>query len=332
MLKILILYACLMLTSMIFGVMLFPTWHEHAQIPLIPIVGLGSWIFGRRTGFLLILPVMIYSYCMANIIYPETSIYYEAKAGGAVVLIISATLIGNLRNNFEAIQLANTNLDRKVEERSIELVKLSVKLLDDVEATRIRHGQTLHDGIGQQLTGIQLYSTSLAEQLLADLNPSASLAFSMRARAEKAHNIIRKTARMLFPVRMQETGLVPAINELASCFNEMAHVSFSVAVDRDVNDIPDQLSLALYRICHESAMCAVTGLNASTIQLEIAKVKASYEVTLTHNGSSWLGVKENMEHRLILYRLKSLGGMFTINQSADRLESIIYRIPGFYEG
>jgi glucose-6-phosphate-specific signal transduction histidine kinase len=327
MLKISILYATLMLTSMTLGVILFPSWHENTQIHLIPLVGLGSWIFGRKTGFILILVAMVYSFFFVSIIYPEIDLYYEAKGGGVIIMIVTATLVGNIRINYDAIKTANINLDLRVTERNTELSNLTVKLITDVETTRIRHGQMLHDGIGQQLTGIQLYCTSLAEQLVAESNYRASLAFSMRASAEKAHNIIRKTARMLFPVRMNETGLIPAINELVSCLEEMKHLSIDVAVQGDYDDIPEKLAIGLYRICHETAMCAATGLEASTIHLGIHSKDVGYMVNVRHNGTRWSLLKDNMEQRLILYRLHTLGGSFSLEQSIGNTETIIYRIP-----
>lgn len=308
---------------------MYPYWPTQVLIAVLPLLALGTWLYGRTMGLILAFFALIHHYTISSLIYGDICKIYEDRLSGVILCVSVIFLIGKLRNNYDDLKGTNIELDIRVQERSTELVKLTIKLLDDVEATRIRHGQMLHDGIGQQLTGIQLYSASLAEQLLAEINPSASLAFSMRARAEKAHNIIRKTARMLFPVRMRETGLMPAINELASCFNEMKHVSFAVSVDGDFSGIPDKLALSLYRICHESAICAVTGLNASTIHLDITEVKTSYEMTLKHNGTSWLHLNENMEHRLILYRLKSLGGMFSTNQSGDHFENIIYRVPKF---
>ena len=270
---------------------------------------------------------VIHHYVISSFIYGDICIFYEDRFSGPLLGICIVLLVGSLRNSYDALKIANSNLDHRVAERNAALSNLTVKLIEDAESTRISHGQMLHDGIGQQLTGIQLYCTSLAEQLVFERNPSASLAFSMRARAEMAHGIIRKTARLLFPVRMHETGLIPALNELSSCFDEIKHVSFALELDGDFSDIPDELALALYRIFHESAMCAATALSASTIQLSINEDAAGYEVTLQHNGASWLQLHDNIEQQLILYRLQSLGGTLSVNQPVSGFETIIYRIP-----
>jgi glucose-6-phosphate-specific signal transduction histidine kinase len=271
---------------------------------------------------------VIHLYIITSVIYGNICNYYEDRLSGTFLGVLIILFIGRLRNSYEDLKNTNENLDDRIEERNTELRNLTVKLINDVEATRIRHGQMLHDGIGQQLTGIQLYCTSLAEQLVAESNYRASLAFSIRAKAEKAHNIIRKTARMLFPVRMNETGLIPAINELVSCLEEMKHLSIDVAVQGDYDHIPEKLAIGLYRICHESAMCAATDLEASTIHLGIHSEDLGYMVNVRHNGTRWSLLKDNMEQRLILYRLHTLGGLFSAEQSIGNTETIIYRIPG----
>jgi len=270
---------------------------------------------------------VIHHYIISTFIYGDICNYYEDRLIGVLLAIPIAYFIGQLRQSYTDLKDTNAKLDRCVAERNATLSKLTMKLINDAESTRIVHGQILHDRIGQQLTGIQLYCTSLAEQLSLERNPSTSLAFSMRARAEMAHGIIRKTARMLFPLRMQETGLIPALNELSSCFEEIKNVTSEVEVDGDFSDIPDQLALALYRICHESAMCAATALNANAIKLSINDDATGYQVTMQHNGASWSQLNDNMEQRLIFYRLQSIGGTVSIAHSVNGFEDIIYRIP-----
>lgn len=317
------LYASLWIVFVIFTLTFFDRWNTQVLIPIFPLIGIGAWLYGRTTGYVLVLIAAIFHFVIASFLHGHDYSYYEDRLTGALLGICIAYLVGRLRKSYDDLKETNVKLDHRIEERSTELNHLTVKLINDAEATRIRHGQVLHDGIGQQLTGIQLYCTSLAEQLVEESNPIASLAFSMRASAEKAHNIIRKTARMLFPVRMQETGLMSAVNELVSCLSEMKNLSIDAELQGDFDDIPDNLGIALYRICHESALCAVTELNASAIQLDLSEGNAGYQVALLQNGTSWSKLQDTIEQRLILYRLQSLGGMVTI----DSPNKIIYRIP-----
>lgn len=321
-------YLLIWVVFIAFTIIMTPYWTDAVLLPVFLLLALGAWLYGRTIGYLLLLLGMIHTCLITTVIHGDLVTYYENRFSGSFLGIAVAFLVGNLRSSYDTLKSANANLDRRVAERNAELNDLTVKLIHDVEATRIHHGQTLHDGIGQLLTGIQLYCTSLAEQLAFERSPTASLAYSMRTRAEQAHTIIRKTARMLFPVQMQETGLIPAINELASCFNQMEHLSIEIAVQGDFDHIPENLAIALYRICHESAICAATGLGASTIHLVIYSKDAGYRVTVRHNGTPWLLLKDSMEQRLILYRLHTCRGLLSVPQSTGNTETIIYRIPG----
>jgi len=300
-----------------------PYWNTAILIPIFFLVGLSAWLYGSTIGYSFALIGVIYNYILSSVIFVDFFTYYENRLSGTLLGIAVVFLIGNIRRSYDNLKMVNRKLDRRIAERNAELNNLTIKLINAAESTRIHHAQTLHDGIGQQLTGIQLYCTSLAEQLVEEGNPIASNAFSMGTSARKAHNIIRKTARMLFPVRMQETGLIPAINELVSCLNEMQQLSIDAEMHGTFDDIPDHLALALYRISHESTMCAVTDLDASAIHLEVCEDTAEYHVVLRQNGKSWSMLKETMEHKLILYRLQSLDGMATLDSS----NTINYRIP-----
>ena len=321
-----IVFAALVVGTVVFGLMMFPKLHENVEIPIIPLIGLASWLFGRRIGLILIFPVIFYSYILSSVLYTEMSVYYEGMGIGTIILVITSVLIGSMRENYDALRITNSILDERVAQRNAELSHLITRLLNESEATRLRHGQILHDGIGQQLTGIQLYCSSLAEQMTGHSDPIASLAVSIRTKAETAHHMIRKTARLLFPIRIHDTGLVPAINELASSLNALNHLSVDVTTRGDYAHVSDTLLLALYRICHESALCAATALGADTIHLVIDSKNNAYTISLQHNGMPWSKLKDNMEQRLILYRLDVLGGLISFVQNTNSTESIIYRI------
>ena len=321
-----ILYLLLWLIYFILSVIVFP-YSKSFLIPIFLFIAVGAWSYGRSIGLLTTLVALICLYFITSVIHGNINTYYENRLSGPLLGITIVILVANLRTSYEALKTANINLDRRVEERNTELRNLTAKLLNGAESTRIHHGQILHDGIGQQLTGIQLFCTSLAEQLVEERNPNASIAHSMRTKAKTAHDIIRKTARMLFPVRMHETGLIPAINELISCFDEMEHISVMLEMNGDFLEIPDALALGLYRICHESVMCAATALNASAIHLGLNEDATGYQMTMQHNGESCSQLNENMEQRLILYRLQSIGGTVLIDHSANGFENIMYQIP-----
>ena len=226
--------------------------------------------------------------------------------------------------------LSNTNekLEQTIHRRSQELNQLAQELIERAEQDRIQLGAELHDGIGQELTGIQLYCGALAEQLAGELNPSASLAFSLRRRAATAHNLIRSTSRTLFPVKLAETGLPAALEELVSCLEETKHITISIErhdILKTAQAIP---SLALYRICQESALYILNNSSADNLQIRFSKEDDLLNMSILYNGPQITTDQHfDIDASIIKYRLKQVGGEMHISNSMDNEQQVTFSIP-----
>ncbi|WP_168433608.1 sensor histidine kinase [Pontiella sulfatireligans] len=240
--------------------------------------------------------------------------------------MIAITLIaGKLHNNLHAIKVANLKLDELVAVRNAELNALASKLIENSEQTRVALGQELHDGIGQHLTGIQLFCSALAERLHEEQNPNASLADSLIDRVGATHNQIRRIARMLFPVQIERVGFIPVLNELTSCFQDMEHIAFSVREQGHLPELPGKTALQLYRICQETAIYALDHLNANRIDVRVFETPQAYNLEFEHNGSQ-LDEQHNT-FQLTEYRLQQISGTSEKWHSRHGLEKIVYAIP-----
>ncbi len=312
---------------MVFAWAMFPKWHINVAIPSIALAGVGAWMFGRLVGLILILPSILYHYILLSVIYADIFYIYQAKVSGITIWIIVVTLTGNLKKNLISIRSANENLDRLVAERNTDLAKLANDLLDRAENMRVATGQELHDGIGQHLTGIQLFSLALAENLATELNTSASLAYSLRNRARVVHSLIRRAARALFPVRMEETGLLPALEELSGCFHDLYGVEFTFSYEEPTTTIPQPLSIQLFRICQETTMALIKHSKATRIEAVLALSRTHCRLSLHHDGQP-KGAKmhSSPEARLIEYRLAKIHGTSSSAINAIGQETVEYDI------
>ncbi|MEE9368887.1 MAG: histidine kinase [Pontiella sp.] len=323
---ILVLYTLAWLAYVVFTFNMFPHWKINVAIPVIALVGLGGWILGITKGLILIIPAMIYHYLLLSEIYAHILIYYEGGFVGTFMCIVVVFLTGTLRNNFDAIKNTNIRLDQLVDERNAELRALASNLITESEQMRISRGELLHDGIGQHLTGIQLYGSSLAERLLEEQNPHTARAYQLQEKGRKTHNQIRRIARMLFPVKIGQVGLVPALHELASCFTELEQVEFSVKELGQLPELPEEIALQLYRICQESANHALYQLSARRINVEVFATKTMYSVKFGHDGLTNKAEDKNKTLQLIDYRLQNISGTAEPGFSLHGLENTIYAV------
>ncbi len=306
---------------------MFPFWRIDVLIPIIGLVGIGCWIYGRTTALSHLLLSLGYHFFI-SIYYFDIYDYYRSAPLGVFVCIIVIYLTGFFRANLDAIKATNEQLDRTVAERNAELDRLTRQLLERSEHHRVVRGQELHDEIGQQLTGIRLFCSAMAEQLSAEKNTNASLAYSLKNRAGVAHNLVRRAARALFPLRIRETGLQPALEELAACFNELYKTDFTVAVSGTLHSIPHETALQLYRICQETALAVVDRSPDVRIRIQAAVNNGWSTVSLRHDGpplGSGIGGAETAQ--LINYRLRQIHGTVETAMDDFSSETLAYTVP-----
>ncbi len=321
-----ILYILIWIAYVVFAFAKFPIYLYNVSIPVMPLIALGSWLYGRKAGLWLVLAGTIYFFFICQY-FADIYVHYYERLLAPVLCYYIAGLFGTLRHKLDSIKTANLELDELVAERNNDLEALAAKLIDDTEKIRISQGQLLHDGIGQHLTGIQLYCSSLVDQLLEEKNSSVSVAYSLRKKGNITHNQIRQLARMMFPVKIGEVGLIPALQELASCFVDFEHVEFNILEFGKQPELPENIALQLYRICQEHTNHAIYQLSASRVEVQIFTTKLNFILKFGHNGSAQPEENENQVLQLIDYRLQEISGHAQSGYSVNHLKNTIYTIP-----
>jgi signal transduction histidine kinase len=297
------------------------------SIPIFLLTGIGAWLYGVTRGLSIIALIYLYHLLLYIFIYPQYFEPYQAKISSLLVLIGIVYLFAHLRRARYNILLTNQQLDHLVTERSLELSRLTEKLLENYEATKIKQAQLLHDGIGQQLTGIQLISASLSEQLLLEKNPTVSITHHLRTKTNKLHNRIRKTSRLLFPVLIEQVGLTSALDELSSCLQDIKPVKSVTAKMSILPQLPSWLMLQIYRICQESILFTIDHLNADQISLELSPDSSGIQITIIHNGRKPDASARGNSFNLIQHRLRMLRGQMSIISQTANSRTAQFFIP-----
>lgn len=292
----------------IFSFTMFPVINISVGIPIFVLIGIGAWLFGTTVSLYLVAATTLYHLILFSFIYSEEFITYQTKLSSPLLLITISYLGGHLRKTHDNLRSTHQHLDSLVKERTDQLNARTAKLLDDSETLKNSLGQELHDGLGQQLTGIQLLSTSLSDQLLSDSNPLAAHAHRLSNQTNQAHHHIRKISRMLFPVRIGQVGLTPALNELSAGLNDIKQIDTTVTEIHELPFLPERLSLQLYRVCQESMLYAVNDLKADRIDIKLDVSDSVAFMIIEHNGMKSQTGNDKGAHQLIHYRLKQING------------------------
>ncbi len=198
---------------------------------------------------------------------------------------------------------------RALRQRSTELTLAANRMAAMQEQERRRIGVELHDQIGQDMTAI---ATRLRIVELTASNPKVleGLA-SISSLVTSAHGHLREVINQLHPAVLDRFGLSRAIAD--GPFAELLRdrgVLYTSRVQGRVNDLPDSIASALYRICQEAVtngarhgcggrlhirLILIPSAIAAELTLEIEDQAGAIEVDLDRPGRGLLNIRDRAD-------------------------------------
>lgn len=167
------------------------------------------------------------------------------------MIVVFSSILGNLieRKRAEAaIQRANDDLERRVQERTRALIKinherqtLSRRLMEVQETERRGIARELHDEIGQALTAVKMNL-----QAIQRFAPASQIDDSMRI-IDQTLSQIRDISLNLRPSILDDLGLVPALRWYADRQAKRAGLAVHFAADVTAA-LPDELESTCFRV------------------------------------------------------------------------------------
>jgi PAS domain S-box-containing protein len=208
---------------------------------------------------------------------------------------------------------------------------LEAALLDAVGREQRRFARDLHDGLGQELTGLSLLLSALASTAHAARSPHVSDLERACEVARHALESCRSVARGLSPIAPTAGGLIDALRGLVSRLKG----SSGPAVDIAVSEVsPLGLSPAasdhLYRIAQEALANALKHSHASAITVSLDIDPATVRLEICDDGE---GLKipevatEGLGLRTMRYRASLLGARFQVRPSQPAGTCIVCECP-----
>ena len=192
---------------------------------------------------------------------------------------------------------------------AIERRQLEEELVAISNRQQQRIGQDLHDGLCQQLAGIEFRNSVLVQHLAKEENAKAE---AIRI-GELIRDVTRQAqllAKGLSPVQLEADGLMSALEELTSNASKLFNVSCRFECRRPV-PVPDNtVANHLYRIAQEAITNAVKHGHAKSIVVSLMGSPVQSTLKITDDGigfpagantSSGLGLRI-MQYRAELIR------------------------------
>lgn len=214
---------------------------------------------------------------------------------------ISAMLVKQEGSAPEVESVARDVTERKRLER--EILQISNR-----EQRRIGHD--LHDGVCQQLAAIAYLIDILADQLQERKLPEFSEAERIAGLVNETMSQTRSVARGLFPVRLEEEGLVSALEEVVNNATRIFRVQCQFTCTGPEPRLETTAALHLYYIAQEAVLNAAKHGGASQISVTISRQQERFALTVADNGRGFEPGESNsggMGIRIMRYRAQVIG-------------------------
>jgi len=203
---------------------------------------------------------------------------------------------------------------------------LEKEILEISERERRNFGHDLHDGLGQRLTGLEMLSHALVE----DLDEQAS---QLVNRARKLNEELRETvtqARLishgLAPVPLEGDGLMQGLQELAASTSRLPGVTCRFFCDPPILFDDVIVATNLYRIAQEAVNNALKHGKARKIDIALTEHSGECELSVKNNGLAIPAdalLKRSVGLTIMRHRVAMIGAKLSIESGKRKGAKVV---------
>jgi signal transduction histidine kinase len=257
----------------------------------------------------------------ARRLYANTGLYVPLVARDRAIGVLNALdkQEGGPRFNDDDLRVAEAFASR-----ASVAVDLSERVTRDAlrravetqELERRRLARELHDGIGQDLTSLLLALRTVDAPGLRDLVVTA------------LHDV-RRLAVELRPKALDDFGLVPALDRLATTFCEQTGMTIELEARFGDHRLPPDAETALYRIVQEALTNTVKHAQAQHVSIFLTWREGRAAAVIEDDGRGFepQGGTEGLGLLGMRERLALLGGSLAIESSPGSGTTLVAEVP-----
>ncbi len=265
----------------------------------------------------------------------------------------------------EGLKKANVELEKRVEERTVELhaindsltrenlerrqaeetVKesekqlryLSSQLMLAQENERKRIARELHDGLGQSLSAIKFSVENFLRQAgQGGIRQEARSLETIIPMIQESVREIHRIQTNLRPSILDDLGILAAISSLCREFQSTypaIEIEKQVAIEE--REVPDSLKVTIYRILQEALNNVVKHSCADHVYLSLRKTDCQIELSIRDNGCGFLleetlslkKARQGLGLVSMKERTETSGGLFDVDSDKGKGTVISARWP-----
>jgi signal transduction histidine kinase len=262
-----------------------------------------------------------------------TALYVPLRLRTELIGLIVAgdKLVPDMRFSNEDLRLAETYASRAAvavdQARRVQRDAFR-RVVEAQEEERRRLARELHDETGQALASILLGLKTLEEA--SDVTELRDRVEALRSRVVETLQDVRRLAVELRPAALDDFGLEPALERLASGFAEQTGLKVELESRLHDDRLPPEVETVLYRIVQEALTNIVKHANAGRVSIVVTQRAGSVGAIVeddgrgfdpeqdTNGGIGLIGMRE---------RVELLDGSMAIESAEGKGTTLVVEVP-----
>ena len=197
--------------------------------------------------------------------------------------------------------------------------ELEQEILEISNREQRRLGSDLHDGLGQELTGLSLLLKGLEMQLSREAPQYLPQVTKISDLLAQAISSTRSLARGLAPVNLERGGLPEALRHLVARCSSMYNLAVSFETGgQKLPPLEEGAATHLYRIAQEATTNAARYAHARSIVIDLRTTGRKLQLSITDDG---IGLTAGLARgrpglglKIMEYRARMLGGTIAFEE------------------
>ena len=258
----------------------------------------------------------------------DEKVAVEMMRRGAIDYLRKDTGLLDLLPGVVRRALTTVAREQALHQAEIERLRLEAEVLEISENEQRRIGQDLHDGLGQQLTAIELMCQAVVSDLEAGGSDLAPRAAQIGAYLRDAIAQTRMLAHSLAPYRLEITGLEVALKELAAQTAQAGKLTCRLVCPEAVELAGSEANLHLFRLAQEAVNNAVKHSGGDCIVVTLGREGGGVELSVADNGRGLPAERQGgIGLQVMRHRASAIGADLTVESETGRGTTIRCRLP-----
>jgi signal transduction histidine kinase len=196
------------------------------------------------------------------------------------------------------------------------------------EEERKRISKDLHDGVGQQLSGLKMAFQKVSERIKEE-NPMRSEELrKLSGVLSESADEVRSISHQMMPKALTELGLIEALDDMLRKSFEFSNINYQLEHFGIEGRMEERIEVSLYRVAQELVTNIIKHANAKKVHVQLFKNQGKVIMVVEDDG---IGIKpsKNDGHGLLNMRsrINSLHGEMNLEPSPNSGTLATIRIP-----